>query len=51
LTYASKVLGEFIDSEIEFVQYLLDDDNWEIEGLDSAGMPVVAPYVGTECCG
>ena len=50
LAYASKVLGEFVDAEIEFVQYLRDDDNWEIEGLDSAGMPVVAPYVRTKCC-
>jgi len=50
LSYASKVLQEFVLAEPEFVQYLRDDDNWEIEGVDSAGLPVTAPYVGMKCC-
>lgn len=51
MTYADKVLMEFMDAEPEFVKYLRNDDNWEIEGEDSAGMPVTAPYVGMKCCG
>lgn len=50
LSYAEKVLMEFMDAEPEFVKYLRNDDNWEIEGEDSAGMPVYAPYIGMKCC-
>ena len=51
MEYADKVLMEFMDAEPEFVKYLRNDDNWEIEGEDAAGMPVKAPYVGMKCCG
>lgn len=51
MAYAAKVLEEFMDAEKDFISYLNDDGNWEIQGLDSAGMPVVAPYVGIKCCG
>jgi len=50
-THAVKVLQEFIDAEKDFVSYLNDDNNWEIEGTDNLGLPVVAPYVGIKCCG
>lgn len=50
LSYAEKVLMEFMDAEQEFVKYLRNDDNWEIEGEDAAGMPVYAEYVGMKCC-
>jgi transcriptional regulator with XRE-family HTH domain len=51
MDYADKVLMEFMDAEPEFVKYLRDDENWEIEGEDAAGMPVKAAYFGMKCCG
>lgn len=50
VAYASKVLLEFLDAEKDFISYINNNDNWEIQGLDSAGLPMVAPFIGTKCC-
>jgi hypothetical protein len=49
--YATLVLKEFMDMEPDFVKYLRDDGNWEIEGEDENGMPTKAAYVAMKCCG
>lgn len=49
--YAMTVLKEFMDAEPDFVKYLRDDNNWEIEGEDDAGMPAKAAYIAQKCCG
>lgn len=49
--YAVKVLREFMDIEPDFVEYIRDDSNWEIEGEDMSGNLVKSDYVPTKCCG
>lgn len=57
INYAMDVLGEFCAMEKDFVKYLQDDENWEIEGDDtSTGKKVAIPYDSTmeikaDCCG
>lgn len=57
INYAMDVLGEFCAMEKNFVKYLQDDDNWEIEGDDmTTGKKVAMPYDSTmeikaDCCG
>jgi len=51
VAHASKVLSDFLVMEPEFVKYLRDDENWEIEGEDANGLPMTAPYDGIKCCG
>lgn len=51
MQHASKVLAEFVQLEPDFVKYLRDDNNWEIDGEDHNGLPVTAPYDGIKCCG
>jgi len=50
-TYATTVLKEFMDLEPEFVKYIRDDSNWEIEGEDNSGALVKSDYIATKCCG
>jgi len=49
--YAITVLKEFMDMEPDFVKYLRDDKNWEIDGEDDYGMPMKAEYIAMKCCG
>lgn len=49
--YAITVLKEFMDMEQDFVKYLRDDNNWEIDGEDDNGMPMKAAYIAEKCCG
>lgn len=57
INYAMDVLGEFCAMEKDFVKYLQDDANWEVEGDDMAtGKKVAMPYDSTmeikaDCCG
>jgi hypothetical protein len=50
ISYAEKVLFEFMDAEQDFIKYLRDDKNWELEGEDAFGLPVYAEYIGMKCC-
>ena len=49
--YAMTVLKEFMDAESDFVNYLRNDDNWELEAEDKSGMIVIGEYMSTKCCG
>lgn len=49
--HASFVLMDFVALESEFVKYIRDDENWELEGEDMLGLPMTAPYTEEKCCG
>lgn len=51
MSHATNVLREFIEIEPEFVKYLRNDENWEIEGEDFSGQTIIAPYEEVKCCG
>lgn len=55
IKYASDVLAEFMEMEKDFVKYLRDDNNWQVEGDDNMGNIVYSPINKTkslqeECC-
>lgn len=49
--YAMKVLGDFILMEKEFVDFIEDDEQWEIVGEGSDGTTVKTAYVRSGDCG
>lgn len=56
IKYASDVLAEFMEMEKDFVKYLRDDENWQVEGDDDMGNIVYSRINKTksleeECCG
>lgn len=56
MTHAMGVLDDFIQMEKEFISYLRDDENWQIEGEDDMGKKVYSSIVRSksledECCG
>lgn len=54
MTHAMKVLSEFAEMEKSFVDYLRDENNWEIVGEDASGNQKSLPFDGTKstgCCG
>ena len=56
MSHASSVLAEFMEMEPEFVKYLRNNKNWQIEGEDELGTKVYSPINETksaesECCG
>lgn len=54
-THAMDVLRDFIEMEPKFIEFLRNDDNWEIEGEDENGNKVVKEVSpgrkSAECCG
>lgn len=55
-THAMDVLKDFMEMEQEFVKFLRNDDNWQVEGQDSSGKTAYSPVLRTksiedECCG
>ena len=51
IQYAFKVLSDFVLMEKEFVDYIEDDDQWEIVGETDSGSMVKAAYVRSNDCG
>lgn len=51
IQYAFKVLGDFVLMEKEFVDYIEDDDQWEIVGESDNGSMVKTAYVRSGDCG
>ncbi len=56
IMHAGDVLSEFMEMESEFVKFLRDNKNWQIEGEDEMGKKVYSPVLSTksdesECCG
>lgn len=56
ITHAVSVLDDFILMEKEFISYLRDDENWQIEGEDEMGKKVYSTVIRSksleeECCG
>lgn len=54
VTHAMKVLAEFAEMEKSFVDYLRDENNWEIVGEDESGNQKSMPFEGVsskDCCG
>lgn len=53
--YAFKVLSEFMEMEPEFVEFLRDNKNWQIEGEDENGSKAYSVVTETkddgDCCG
>lgn len=49
--YAMKVLNDFILMEKEFVDFIEDDDQWEIVGESESGNLMKTAYVRTDDCG
>jgi hypothetical protein len=56
IKYASSVLNEFMEMEPEFVKFLRNDANWQVEGEDENGQKAYSPVLKTksgeeDCCG
>ena len=55
LMHAMKVLSDFCEMEKDFVKFLRDDENWEIEGEDMNGKTKSFPFSSldkkSDCCG
>lgn len=56
IEHALKVLGEFAEMEPEFVKFIGDDKNWQIEGEDASGEKMYGPFIRSKsledaCCG
>lgn len=56
IEYAIKVLAEFADMEPDFVKFINDDKNWQIEGENEAGTKVYSAFIRSKsdeenCCG
>jgi len=56
IEHAIKVLGEFCEMEPDFVKFLQNDENWQIEGEDLSGEKAYSPVILSksiedECCG
>jgi hypothetical protein len=55
MVHAMKVLADFCEMEKGFVDFLRDDNNWEIEGEDMNGRVKSFPFSSlqrkTDCCG
>jgi hypothetical protein len=54
ITHAMKVLSEFAEMEKSFIDYLRNEDNWEIVGEDAKGNKKSLPFDGSlskDCCG
>lgn len=54
VTHAMKVLAEFAEMEKSFIDYLRDENNWEIVGEDESGKQKSMPFEGIsskDCCG
>lgn len=54
--HALKVLYEFAEMEPEFVKFVGDDKNWQVEGEDISGKKMYAPFIRSKsledaCCG
>jgi len=52
--HAMEVLRDFMDMEPKFIEFLRNDDNWEVEGDDEEGNKVVREISpkrkSAECC-
>lgn len=54
VTYAMKVLSDFVEMEKSFCDYLRDDNNWEVVGEDGNGKMKSLNFdssLGGGCCG
>lgn len=56
IKYAANVLSEFIEMEPDFVKFLQDDANWQIEGESENGIKMYSAVPQTKsidggCCG
>ena len=53
--HAMEVLRDFMEMEPKFIEFLRNDDNWEVEGEDDDGKKVVMDVSperkSAECCG
>lgn len=49
--HAMMVLRDFMEMEPKFVEYLRDNDSWEIVGENNENVKVSMPYIPNECCG
>jgi len=55
-SHAMSVLSDFIEMEEKFVSYVVDPDNWEMEGEDEETgqmktMPFPEDWISEKCCG
>jgi hypothetical protein len=51
-----KVLSEFADMEPDFIKFIGDDKNWQIEGENESGTKVYSAFISSKsdeenCCG
>lgn len=51
IQYAFKVLGDFVLMEKEFVDFIEDDEQWEVVGETDNGSLVKTAYVRSDDCG
>lgn len=55
IEYALKVLGEFVEMESDFVKFISNDENWQIEGETDGGKKAYSTLIKTKsiedfCC-
>jgi hypothetical protein len=56
IEYSMKVLSEFADMEPDFIKFIGDDKNWQIEGENESGTKVYSAFISSKsdeenCCG